>query len=74
VVLAGKAGGPPRPPSAAARALAVLLEYSDRSMDAGDIAARLGCSVPAARTTLNRLVKSGHAMRTAPGWFRARSG
>jgi predicted ArsR family transcriptional regulator len=43
-------------------------------MDAGDIAARLGCSVPAARTTLNRLVKSGHAMRTAPGWFRARSG
>lgn len=73
VVLAGAAGGSPPRPSAAAQALAVLLEEPKRSFEAAEVAMRLACSVPAARTTLNRLVRSGHADRPAPGRFRARS-
>jgi hypothetical protein len=63
----------PRPPSAGAQALAALLEDPARTFDAAQIAERLGCSVPIARTTLNRLVKSSHATRLAAGRFRARA-
>lgn len=73
VVLAGIAAGARRAPSAAAQALAVLLEEPGRAFDAAEIAGRLGCSVPIARTTLHRLVRSGHAKRPRPGRFRARA-
>lgn len=58
-------------PSAGAQALALLLEHPEQTFDAGEIAERLGVSVPAARTTLNRLVQSGHATRKAKGQFKA---
>ncbi len=63
----------PRSPSAGAQALAVLLEDPSRASSARAIAERLGWSVPVARTTLNRLVQSGHARRVAPGRFRAKA-
>lgn len=59
-------------PSIAAQALAVLLEDPAREFDAAEVAKRLDCSVPIARTTLNRLVRSGHASRPSAGRFRAR--
>lgn len=74
IVLAGGGGAAaPRSPSAGAQALAVLLEDPSRAFAAGAIAKRLGWSVPIARTTLNRLVQSGHARRIAPGRFRAKA-
>lgn len=73
VVLARGGKDEPQPPSAGAQALAVLLEEPERSFGAAEIAARLGCSIPIARTTLNRLVQSGHATRKAAGRFRARA-
>lgn len=73
LVLAGKAQNRPSTPSVVARALAVLLEDPRRSLDATEIATRLGCSVPIARTALHRLVRSGHATRPAAGRFRAKS-
>ncbi len=63
----------PRTPSAGAQALAVLLEDPARAFAAREVAERLGCSVPIARTTLNRLVHTGHARRVAPGRFRAKA-
>lgn len=71
LVLAGSAQRAARPPSAGAQALAVLLQEPEREFQADEIAERVGCSVPIARTTLNRLVRSGHAARSAPGRFRA---
>jgi hypothetical protein len=71
IVLAPASREAPRPPSAGAQALAMLMEEPERTFDAAEIAERLGCSVPVARTTLNRLVKSGHAARAAAGRFRA---
>jgi len=62
----------PPAPSASAQALAMLLEAPERTFDAAEVAERLGCSVPIARTTLNRLVTGGHAVRVSPGKFRAR--
>ena len=53
------------------RAAGVRLN-SDGRRQAAEVAQRLGCSVPIARTTLNRLVQSGHATRPAAGRFRAR--
>ncbi len=73
IVLARGGGAEPRRPSAGAQALAVLLEDPSRTFAAGEIAERLGWSVPIARTTLNRLVQSGHARRVAPGRFRAKA-
>ncbi len=73
VLAAGRGAAEPRPPSAGAQALAVLLEDPSRALAAGTIAERLGWSVPVARTTLNRLVQSGHARRVAPGRFRAKA-
>jgi DNA-binding IclR family transcriptional regulator len=63
----------PRKPSAGAQALALLLEDPKRAYEAAEIAERLDCSVPIARTTLNRLVQSGHATRVAAGRFRAKA-
>jgi hypothetical protein len=60
-------------PSVGAQALAMLLEDPLRTFEAREIAERLGCSVPVARTTLNRLVQSGHATRPAAGKFRAKA-
>jgi hypothetical protein len=71
IVLSPMKGEAPRPPSAGAQALAMLLEEPGRAFDAAEIAERLRCSVPVARTTLNRLVRSGHAARLAAGRFRA---
>ncbi len=73
VVLSGRKGVKPSPPSAGAQALAMLLEDPARSLNATEVAARVGCSVPIARTTLNRLVESGHAVRRGPGQFRAKA-
>jgi hypothetical protein len=75
VVLARAGGGTASPaaPSVGAQALAVLLEDPSRTFEAGEIAERLGCSIPVARTTLNRLVQSGHATRPAAGRFRAKA-
>jgi hypothetical protein len=72
VVLARVEAGAPSKPSTGAQALAVLLEDPARAVGATEIAERLGCSVPIARTTLNRLVESGHAARAGRGRFRAR--
>jgi hypothetical protein len=72
VVLSGVSAGPAAAPSAGARALAMLLEAPDREFDAAEVASRLEVSVPAARTTLNRLVKSGHARRRGVGRFGAK--
>jgi hypothetical protein len=44
-----------------------LLEKLATIFEAAEIARRLGCSIPVARTTLNRLVKSGHASRAGAG-------
>jgi hypothetical protein len=71
LVLAGAGRGTSRTPSVGAQALAILLEQPGRTFDASEIAERLGCSVPIARTTLNRLVRSGHATRPVAGRFRA---
>ncbi len=71
LILAGSSKAAARPPSAGAQALAALLEDPEREFQAEEIARRLGCSVPSARTTLNRLVRSGHAARPVPGRFRA---
>lgn len=71
LVLAGGSRGAAPAPSIGARALAALLEEPGRALDAREIAGRIGCSVPIARTTLNRLVRSGHAVRPAAGRFRA---
>src|SRR5215831_3516397 len=60
-------------PSIGAQALAILLENPAQAFEAKEIAKRLACSVPIARTTLNRLVKSGHATRPAAGRFRAKA-
>jgi len=60
-------------PSTGAQALAILLENPARAFEAKEIAKRLGCSVPIARTTLNRLVRSGHATRPTAGRFRAKA-
>ncbi len=73
LVLTGTHRSVPQTPSIGAQALAVLLEAPGRAFDASEIAARVGCSVPIARTTLHRLVRSGHAMRPAAGRFRARA-
>jgi hypothetical protein len=73
VILARTGSETPRRPSAGAQALALLLEDPKRTYEAAEIAERLGCSVPSARTTLNRLVQSGHATRAAAGRFRAKS-
>jgi hypothetical protein len=73
LVLARKAGNKPAAPSVAARALAVLMEDPKRSFDAAEIAGRLGCTIPIARTALHRLVKSRHATRPSAGRFRAKS-
>jgi hypothetical protein len=73
VVLAGAGGARARRPSASAQVLAILLETPERPFDAKEIARRLRCSEPSARTTLHRLVQSGHAVRPAPGLFRAKS-
>jgi hypothetical protein len=51
-------------PSLAARTLALLLEVNGAELDAAAVAERLGCSTPIARTTLHRLVRGGHAVRT----------
>lgn len=72
VVLSRAGRGPPAPPSAGAQALAMLLEDPARTFDAAEVAERVGCSVAVARTTLNRLVQSGHAARAAAGRFRAK--
>src|SRR6266536_2340723 len=63
VVLARAGRDTRRTPSVGAQALALLLEEPARTFEAAEIAERLGCSVPIARTTLNRLVRSGHAVR-----------
>ena len=60
-------------PSTGARALAILLENPTQAFEAKEIAKRLACSVPIARTTLNRLVRSGHATRPTAGRFRAKA-
>ena len=73
VVLARTGSEIPRRPSAGAQALALLLEDPKRTYEAAEIAERLDCSVPIARTTLNRLVQSGHATRAAAGRFRAKA-
>ncbi len=62
-----------RSPSVAARALAVLLEESGREVDAKSVAEQIGCTRAVARTTLHRLVTAGHAERTTPGRFRAKT-
>jgi DNA-binding IclR family transcriptional regulator len=62
---------PTSAPSIGAQALAILLERPAATFEAAEIARRLGCSIPVARTTLNRLVKSGHAARAGAGRFRA---
>jgi hypothetical protein len=72
VVLASAGRQPAPPPSIGARALARLLEEPERAFEAPEIAKHLDCDVPVARTTLNRLVKSGHATRPTAGRFRAR--
>lgn len=72
VVLSRAGRRAPAPPSAGAQALAMLLEDPSRTFDAAEVAARIGCSAAVARTTLNRLVQSGHAARAAAGRFRAR--
>jgi hypothetical protein len=68
------AAEPAKTASAGAQALALLLEEPQRTFEAAEVAARLGCSLPIARTTLNRLVKSGHAARPAAGRFCAKPG
>jgi hypothetical protein len=73
VVLARAGGAAPRKPSAAAQALALLLEEPTRTFETVEIAEQLGCSVPIARTTLHRLVQGGYATRAAPGRFRAKA-
>ncbi len=73
LVLTGTGRNMPRTPSIGARALAVLLENPGRAFDAAEVAQRLGCSVPIARTTLHRLVRSRHATRPSAGRFRART-
>jgi hypothetical protein len=73
VVLAGKPSKAAKP-SSGAQALALLLEAPGRAVDAQGLARHLACSVPMARTTLNRLVQSGHAVRAARGRFRAKAG
>ncbi|HYI01671.1 hypothetical protein [Hyalangium sp.] len=73
VVLSGVRGGSPATPSIGARALAVLLESPESTFDAAEMGARLGCSQAVARTTLHRLVRSGHAARQETGRFRAKS-
>ena len=72
VVLAALGAQSATKPSSGAQALAFLLEEPGRSVDAGTLATQLGCSVPMARTTLNRLVQSGHAVRASRGNFRAK--
>jgi hypothetical protein len=72
LVLSGQPGGPPKAPSAAAQALAVLLEDPKRTFTAAEVAAQLELTEPVARTTLHRLVQSGHATRPAEGKFRAK--
>jgi hypothetical protein len=57
-------------PSAGAQALAMLLEDPSRTFEAAEVADRIGCSAAVARTTLNRLVQSGHA--AAAGRFSAK--
>lgn len=73
LVLSGQPGGPPKAPSAAAQALAVLLEDPKRAFTAAEVAAQLALTEPVARTTLHRLVQSGHATRPAEGKFRAKA-
>lgn len=72
VVLSRAGRRAPTPPSAGAQALAMLLEDPSRTFEAAEVAERIGCSAAVARTTLNRLVQSGHAVRAATGRFRAR--
>jgi hypothetical protein len=72
VVLSRAGHGAPPPPSAGAQALALLLEDPSRTFQAAEVAERIGCSAAVARTTLNRLVQSGHASRAAAGKFGAR--
>ncbi len=62
-----------RLPSVTARALAVLLEEGGRDVDAKSVAEQIGCTRAVARTTLHRLVTAGHAERTTPGRFRAKT-
>jgi hypothetical protein len=71
VVLARTSTGGPSRPSTGAQALAILLEDPARTFAAAEIARRLGCSIPVARTTLNRLVQGGHARRPKAGHFKA---
>ena len=73
LVLQGAGKSAPPRPSIGARALALLLEEPGCALDAAEVAARLGCSIPIARTTLHRLVRSGHAARPSAGLFRARA-
>jgi predicted ArsR family transcriptional regulator len=73
VVLARTGSETPRRPSAGAQAIALLLEDPKRTYEAAEIAERLDCSVPIARTTLNRLVQRGNATRVAAGRFRAKA-
>jgi hypothetical protein len=72
VVLARTGGEAATTPSTGAQVLAILLQNPVRTFSANEIAQRLGCSAPIARTTLNRLVRSGHATRPAAGRFRAK--
>ena len=72
MVLSRTGGRSQGPPSIGARALALLLEDPGASFDANEVAERLGCSAPVARTTLHRLVESGHAERVETGRFRAK--
>ena len=71
VLVNAKRARPPAP-SVSAQALAMLLEDPSRSFEATEVAEHLGCSVPIARTILNRLVNSGHADRVELGRFQAR--
>jgi len=73
LVLAGAGKARPPSPSIAARALALLLEEPGRAFGAAEVAERLECSTPIARTTLHRLVRSGHATRPSAGLFQARA-
>jgi hypothetical protein len=72
VVLSRAGRRAPAPPSAGAQALAMLLEEPSRTFEAAEVAERIGCTAAVARTTLNRLVQSGHAARAAAGRFHAR--
>ena len=72
-MLLARARAEKRSPSVAARALAVLLEETGRDVDAKSVAERIGCTRAVARTILHRLVIAGHAERTTPGRFRAKT-